>query len=469
MPRITVIGAGVCGLLAATLLAKRGHQVTVLERDAAEPLESAEASWDAWERRGVGQFRLLHYLQPRFRQEIEAELPEIAREMERLGAVTYGIERLPTAFTGGERPGDERFAALTGRRPMIETAIARVATSTPGVLIRRGVAVTALVRGADVRPGTAHVTGVRLESGEVVDSELVVDAAGRRSAIPRLLEEAGTRPAVDEQEEIGLVYYGRHFRSSDGTVPDVAGPILASCGSFSTLTLPADNGTWGLGLLAAGTDKALRAMKEVDVWERVWRLVPHVEHWLDGTQLAEGVAVMANLPDRIRALVVDGQPVATGVTVVADSWSCTNPSVGRGISIGLLHALCLCRTLDETGIDDPFEFAVRFAASTSRDVEPWYRATAEMDRDRLAEMERVREGVAEPTEVPPGVAIRNAFVNGAWHDPDVLRAMSAVGAMLNTPEEILGDEKLFEQVLRQADAPPFFVPPSRTEVLAVVG
>ena len=35
MPRITVLGAGVCGLAAAMLLARDGHDVTVLERDPA--------------------------------------------------------------------------------------------------------------------------------------------------------------------------------------------------------------------------------------------------------------------------------------------------------------------------------------------------------------------------------------------------------------------------------------------------
>ena len=54
---------------------------------------------------------------------------------------------------------------------------------------------------------------------------------------------------------------------------------------------------------------------------------------------------MAKIEDRIRSLVVDGRPVATGVLTVGDSWACTNPSVGRGISIGMLHAVALRDTL----------------------------------------------------------------------------------------------------------------------------
>jgi glycine/D-amino acid oxidase-like deaminating enzyme len=37
MPRILVLGAGVCGLASALMLARDGHEVTVLERDGAPP------------------------------------------------------------------------------------------------------------------------------------------------------------------------------------------------------------------------------------------------------------------------------------------------------------------------------------------------------------------------------------------------------------------------------------------------
>ena len=35
MPKIIVLGAGVCGLAAAMLLARDGHEVTVMEQDSA--------------------------------------------------------------------------------------------------------------------------------------------------------------------------------------------------------------------------------------------------------------------------------------------------------------------------------------------------------------------------------------------------------------------------------------------------
>ncbi len=76
------------GLSVAMLLAQDGHDVTVLERDAIEPVDDPEAAWNGWERRGVGQFRMLHFMLPRWRAEIEAELPEVITELERTRWVT---------------------------------------------------------------------------------------------------------------------------------------------------------------------------------------------------------------------------------------------------------------------------------------------------------------------------------------------------------------------------------------------
>src|ERR1700682_5501539 len=161
MAGIVVTGAGIGGLTTAMLLAGDGHDVTVLERDAASPPEPAEA-WTDWERRGVNQFRMLHFFQPRFRAVIEAELPALVSALDRAGALRINAVALaPDQLTGGPREGDGDFEALTGRRPVVEAALAATATETPGVTIRRGTAVAGLTTGPSAATGTPHVTGVR--------------------------------------------------------------------------------------------------------------------------------------------------------------------------------------------------------------------------------------------------------------------------------------------------------------------
>ena len=267
MARIAVIGAGVGGLTTAMLLARDGHEVVVVERDPAPPPESAEEAWDAWERRGVNQFRLLHYFLPRFRVTLDAELPEVVQAALEMGALLHNpIALAPPEVTGGARPGDERHEAVTARRPVMEAALGRVAASTPGLTIRRGVGVAGLETGTPVADGIPHVRGVRTDAGELIAADLVVDGTGRRSALPSWLAAIGARRPVEELEDSGFVYYGRYFRSLDGSLPFAFGPPLQHYDSVSVLALPADNGTWGVGFITSAGDPALRALRDPQVW-----------------------------------------------------------------------------------------------------------------------------------------------------------------------------------------------------------
>ncbi len=85
MAQIVVMGGGLVGLTAGMLLARDGHQVTVLERDAGGPKGRATDLWQRWDRRGVNQFRQLHFMLPRWRAVMERELPEVITEPGRRG------------------------------------------------------------------------------------------------------------------------------------------------------------------------------------------------------------------------------------------------------------------------------------------------------------------------------------------------------------------------------------------------
>ena len=115
MAHIVVMGGGLNGLTAGILLARDGHQVIVTERDAAGPRGNAADLWQRWDRRGVNQFRQLHFMLPRWRAVIERELPEVITGLEALGGVrTSMLGALPDEMTGGKRDGDERFETVTG-------------------------------------------------------------------------------------------------------------------------------------------------------------------------------------------------------------------------------------------------------------------------------------------------------------------------------------------------------------------
>ncbi|HUY23510.1 MAG TPA: FAD-dependent oxidoreductase [Acidimicrobiales bacterium] len=445
MAAIVITGGGVAGLSAAMLLAEDGHDVTVLERDAAEPPAPTEA-WETWERRGVNQFRLLHFFAARFRVELERELPRVLTGLEAAGALRVNpIAGAPDRLTGGARPEDAGFDAVTGRRPVVEAVLGAVAAATPGVTVRRGVTVQGLVTGTPVVPGAVHVTGVRLATGEEIRADLVVDAAGRRSPLPDWLGAAGARRPVEEIEDLGFVYYGRHFRSTDGTTPPIFGPFLQSYGSVSALTLPADNGTWGIGVVASAADKAMRPLRDVERWTAVVASLPLAAHWLDGEALEDHVVVMAKIEDRHRDFTIDGVPVATGVAAVGDSWACTNPSLGRGATLGLLHCLALRDTVRATGVDDPAAFSAAWADATDTVAEPWYRATLDFDRHRLAEIDaEIRGEPYRPGD--DGWDTLQALGFAAGQDPDCLRATLTLFGLLQPADEVLAAPGLLDKV-----------------------
>jgi 2-polyprenyl-6-methoxyphenol hydroxylase-like FAD-dependent oxidoreductase len=461
--RIVITGAGVVGLCTAMLLAKDGHDVTVLERDPAEPPEGAEAAWESWQRRGVNQFRLLHYFLPRFRLLAEAELPEVVAALEGIGALRFNpIKVMPEATSGGWQEADDRFEALTGRRPVVEAAIAAVAAHTPGVTIRRGVAVAGLDHNGD-----RHVTGIRTETGEMIPADLVIDATGRRSPLPAWLEAIGAPRPRDEPEDCGFVYYGRHFRSADGSIPPLLGPIRTDYGSFSVITLPADNGTWGVGVITSSRDRALRGLRDAKRWYAVVRSCPLVAHWVDAEPLEDHVVVMAKIEDRIRTFTIDGSPVATGIVAVADSWACTNPSLGRGVSIGLMHAVAL-RDLLRCGIDDPTAFAKAWSETTAQVAEPWYRATLAYDRRRLAAIDAAIDGRDEPADEI--WELTRALTVAAGRDMRCLRALMAMASLLALPEEIFGDPELRDAVVSLGSRwrEQGWLGPNREELLSIM-
>ena len=81
---IVIIGGGICGLGTALLLARDGHDVTVLEHDAAPLPASPQAAWEQWERKGVAQFRQPHNFMPGLRLLLEAELPDVQEALGRM-------------------------------------------------------------------------------------------------------------------------------------------------------------------------------------------------------------------------------------------------------------------------------------------------------------------------------------------------------------------------------------------------
>ena len=398
---------------------------------------------------------------------MEANAPDVVAALRNAGALVVNpLRDAPASVTGGFRPGDERYDAVTARRPVAEAAIASVAAVTDNLEVRRGVGVVGLLTGDTTAAGVPHVRGVRTDGGDDLWADLVVDATGRRSALPAWLTDIGAPAPAEERADCGFVYYGRHFRSEDGSVPMAFGPFLQECGTISVLTLPADNGTWGVGLVASAKDKEMRNLKDIDAWTNVIKSIPLCAHWIDAEPLDDRVAVMAKIEDRHRSFLLDGDPVVTGVVALADSWACTNPSVGRGISIGTIHAVGL-RDLLHDMPTDPVALQQEWNDVTLATAEPWFRSTLAFDEGRLAEIDALLEN--RPLEPTPEFEFLNALETAAGKDPEMLRALLSIANVLTLPDEMSARPGLSERVEELGsdwlhEQPPG---PSRQELVAL--
>jgi hypothetical protein len=407
MGSIVVCGGSVVGLCTAMMLARDGHGVTVLEADPAGAPAPPDA-WTSWSRRGVAQFHQPHTFFPRFRQVCDDELPGLTDRLLAAGCVWIDpLAILPPTLTDtAPRPDDAALRLVTGRRPVVESVIAAAAEDQPGVTVRHGVHVVELLPGLAATPDAVHVAGVRTACGAEIRADLVVDATGRRSrSVDWLAQLGGRRPEV-ESEDKGFVYYTRYFTGP--TRPVLRAPALTPMGSFSVLTLVGDNDTWSVTLFGITGDPALKAVRDP---------------------------------------------------------ACTNPSAGRGMSVGVLHAQLL-RHLVREHLDDPAVLARECHDRTERVVAPYYWNQVAADRVRVAEMAALRAGVAPPA---PGEAMRR-FLTAASHDADVYRALLQTVLCTALPQEVLARPDIAARVDALGDGPPLsrFPGPDRAGLLDLV-
>src|SRR5437868_6080857 len=337
MSRIIVLGGGVVGLAVAIMASRRGHDVTVFERDADPLPHSPQTAWLDWRRRGVAQLRQGHYLHSAARQILEAEMPDVKEALLRAGCVAFDpMGLMPPSITDRTpQDGDDRFVTVTGRRVAIEYAFAESASKVAS--IERGIHIVGLIAESSRSAGVPHVTGVRATDGREVEADLVIDVMGRRSPVPRWLQDIGARKPIEEAKEYGFVYYTRFFKGADKGLPQFRAGLQTHFHSFSLLTLPGDSSTWSVTVVGSSIDPALKGLREPALWNSVVQACPSHAHWLDAEPIS-GVHVMAGVADRNRRYLVEGVPVATGIVSVGDACICTNPIGGRGITMGLMHA-----------------------------------------------------------------------------------------------------------------------------------
>lgn len=427
--RTLIVGSGPTGLLLGAALARRGHQVTSVDRDPGP-------AGDVWRRRGVMQFEHAHGFRGQVPMTLRAELPEAYTGWCDLGAQPV------------EAPGDDgtpEVLAMLSRRSTFERALRHAAANQPGLTLRTG-----HVDGLDLDRG--RVVGARVD-GTVVAADLVVDASGRAGRLRRA-STAGGDPELDG--DCGQAYVDRTFRLRPGAEPGpMTSPIayLADFDGYQCLVFLHEAGHFSVVLLCPTADAALKALRHEDAFEAACRAIPALAEWTapDRAQPTSPVLVGGALRNVYRR-----QAGTPGLVAVGDSVATTTPTRGRGIAMACMQITALLGLLDEGA--DPATVAEPFGTWCDQAIEPWV-------ADHIAiDVGMVRRWQGEDIDLG-GPLTSDLIAAAVEADPRIGAYAGGYFAMTELPETLRPAEPMARAVYEVGWRPAYAPGPTRDELV----
>jgi 2-polyprenyl-6-methoxyphenol hydroxylase-like FAD-dependent oxidoreductase len=322
--RIAIIGAGPTGLFLGAALARRGHRVTAVDRDAGPGPDGS------WARRGVMQFHHAHAFRPQVADALQAELPAAWT-----GWLAAGAEPVPM--------GPEA-TAIRSRRATFERALRAAAAAEPGLELRCGHVDAVLAEDGRAR-------GLRVD-GQDLPADLVIDASGRSGRATRAL-----RAAPQVHGDTGIAYVDRQYRLRPGAEPGpLTNPIAwqADLDGYQVILFVHERGTFSVLVVRPVDEPDLVHLRHAPVFEAACRAIPGLAEWTDPERAEPITDVLAGgaLVNRYHGQTgPDGAPALPGLLFAGDAVCTTTPIFGRGIATSLLQARELLRLLDEHGAD----------------------------------------------------------------------------------------------------------------------
>lgn len=440
---MVVIGGGVAGLGAALGLGRAGWPVVVIDTDELTPTAGPDDAFVPG-RRGAPQVRHTHGLLALLTATLRERFPDVLAGLVEAGGVEVDL----AGRFGDRRAGDAELRVLLARRTTLDWVLRRAVAAEPGVTLRGGETVAALMPAVSAGP---RVGGVRLVSGEEVPASVVVVAGGRRAPILRWLSELGVE-VPEEQHHTGIVYLTRWYRTAADWDSVIEGEELVKLagdlGYLFFLAVPADRGAFSLTMAIGAGDGALRSqLRDPVAFDRAAGALPLPEGLVDRLIPDGPVHAMGGLVNRLRRFVgEDGKPLVLGLHAIGDSHTCTNPIYGRGCSLALVQAVALTEAMTAHPAD-PVARALAYEDVCHERTEPWYRLSVETDRARQARYRR--DGQPEATG---SSGIMNQLLQLGSNDPVVGRAILRAVNLLATPQQLMGEAEVVARVMELAAA-----------------
>jgi 2-polyprenyl-6-methoxyphenol hydroxylase-like FAD-dependent oxidoreductase len=436
MATVAVLGGSVVGSVTALLLARAGHEVTVLDPEVARFTGSDPALVP---RPGAPHTVHAHAFMARTLRELTTRLPDVRDALTEAGVPVF-VPELPAHLHDGGRPDDHELAVLRARRLTLDRVVAGVAARDPGVTVLPERATGLLVE-------DAAVTGLATAAGEV-RADLVVDAGGRRSPVAGWQRELGC-PWPETRDPCDAMYFTRHHRVDPAAAPPMPGIAEVHVfPRFVQLLFLGDNDTAMLAFAALHRDPLLKRLRHDGAYEALLAEHHDLADWRAALTPAGPVFAIGALDNRLRRLVRDGQPVLRGLFPVGDTLAMTNPTRGRGVSMGLAAAGTLADLIEEHGTSPAGLDGVALAldAWVGEVLAVWYREAAAADAATVAMLRAAVDGTGVPgnapsVELPAGHPVTaEELERAAGHDPQVVRALRRATLLIDDDRRIASPE-----------------------------
>ena len=435
MPRAVVLGGSIIGAATALVLERAGWQVTVVDAEHASLRDSGET---VTHRPGAPHAVHAHGFMSRTRFELRRRLPEVWDALVEAGVeeVPLNASLPPTLFDGG-RPGDGDVTSARMRRHTSDRVLAQaVAASTVRQVEGRA---TGLV--LDTDGSLPEVRGLVLADGSRVVADMVVDAGGRRSPVTGWLRTAGINQPEHYDESIAR-YYSRHYR--------ITGPRprlnigFADVHAFTChvqLMFLGDSDTAMVALAAHDEDPVLKNLRHVGAYDALLAANDAFAPWLEVLEPTTDIFCLGAFDNRMRSLVRDGRPLVRGLWQVGDALATTNPTRGRGVSMGLMAVGRLSDVLADHV--EPDDAALAFEVWRDRVLAVAYRECAATDVLAARQLRAGLAGRSVPANAPalelphdhPLTA--DELERAAGLDPDLFRVFLRATVLLDDEREVL--------------------------------
>ena len=454
--RVAVLGAGPAGLMLGAGLARRGAQVTLVDRDPGPP------EVGTWARKGGMQFHHAHAIRPQAVATVEREAPGAMSRLADAGAEPV---RLPTPG------GGVALAGLRCRRSTFEQAIRAEVERAPGVTVRRGHVDAVLTGGPHEPPTRRRATGLVVD-GDPLHADLVVDASGRAGRVSR-----GLREPASEGGVCGIAYVDRQYQLHPGAEPGPLVNPVAWQGSFDgyqCLIFLHERGIFSILVVRPSAGRELVDLRFEAAFDAAARVIPGLNEWTDPerSRPITGVLPGGTMLNAFRSQRgPDGSLALPGLVFVGDSVCTTTPNFGRGLATTMLQVDELLRLLDthtdlggspaHPALATLVDLGEAFDGWTQEQMRPWVRDHALMD-------ESLRRRWAGEDIDPAAPIASDLIMAAAQVDARIGPAIGPYAAMTALPASLRVMEPLARAVYETGWRPAPTDGPTRSELAAVV-